>query len=789
MRFRPRPALHYVLIVACLATQVLLPAKLADGGKLILMDNTELEGTIVYYKSLLGGPAVNREDYKSVVACNDQLRRYYVAKRYISEALQADLNRAPPVKIQLPKKLPTGGNVVAVVGAPIRITDFDERGVRIFTMATNRGKMDVIQGITEITAEYCKLEALSAGGYGQRILWDMRIATNSIPQDRLEKILYQAIDTSDLEQRMLIFNLYLQMERFSQARTELEKIFAEFPTAEADYGQFVVTLHQLEARRIVREIELRGSAGQHAAKYAFLQAFPAQGVAGETLQQVSKLIEEHDAKVDKIEEVNTRLRGLVSKLEAEQQQEVQPIIEEITAELNFNTLERMAPFETLAAGEDANPVESLAMAISGWICGPQTATANLPVATSLYRVRNTVREYMNANLQVDRVNLLKGIAEEEGADPSYVGPMLSAMKPPRVTEPQPSNFYELTVESVPGAAPFRYHVQLPPEYDPYKKYPTIVTLHGQYTTAETQIDWWAGPMTEDGRRVGQTSRYGYIVISPEWAGPHQTEYEFSRGEHLSVLFSLRDACKRFSVDTDRVFLSGHSMGGDAAWDIGLAHPDLWAGVIPIAATADKFIDMYWENAELLPMYFVAGELDGDRKAINGATQDRYLSHSFPVRICEFLGRGHEHFSDEILELFNWMNFHRRDFFPREFTCTTMRPWDNFFWWIEASGLPEKSMVDPFQFDRRPRGTKPAQLEGEINNNNMLRIRSGAKETIVWLAPEMVDFNQPITIRSGGRQLKFAPEDALPKLEVLLDDARTRGDRIHPFWAKVVVPGR
>ena len=25
---------------------------------------------------------------------------------------------------------------------------------------------------------------------------------------------------------------------------------------------------------------------------------------------------------------------------------------------------------------------------------------------------------------------------------------------------------------------------------------------------------------------------------------------------------------RFSIDTDRVFLSGHSMGGNAAWDIG-----------------------------------------------------------------------------------------------------------------------------------------------------------------------------------------------------------------------------
>ena len=82
-----------------------------------------------------------------------------------------------------------------------------------------------------------------------------------------------------------------------------------------------------------------------------------------------------------------------------------------------------------------------------------------------------------------------------------------------------------------------------------------------FSTPKTQVDWWAGELNDEGRRVGQASRHGYIIISPVWSGPHQTSYEYSRAEHLAVLFSLRDACQRFSVDTDRVFLSGHSMGG------------------------------------------------------------------------------------------------------------------------------------------------------------------------------------------------------------------------------------
>ena len=92
-----------------------------------------------------------------------------------------------------------------------------------------------------------------------------------------------------------------------------------------------------------------------------------------------------------------------------------------------------------------------------------------------------------------------------------------------------------------------------------------------------------------------------------------------------MLGALRDACRRFSIDTDRVFLTGHGMGGDAAWDIAIAHPDLWAGVIPIvAAGRSSIVGRYAKNARYVTWYFVAGELDGDKMARNAAQLDRYM---------------------------------------------------------------------------------------------------------------------------------------------------------------------
>src|SRR5262249_52448482 len=158
------------------------------------------------------------------------------------------------------------------------------------------------------------------------------------------------------------------------------------------------------------------------------------------------------------------------------------------------------------------------------------------------------------------------------------------MRPPYDTpQQQTAGSYVLSVPGPEEGEQFAYHVQLPPEYDPYRRYPCIVTLHGGGTTPENQISWWAGDPDEQGVPKGQAARYGYSVVAPAWAREHQKEYEFSSREMAAVLHSLRDACRRFSIDTDRVYLSGHSMGGVAAWDLGLAHPDLWAGVIPIVA--------------------------------------------------------------------------------------------------------------------------------------------------------------------------------------------------------------
>jgi pimeloyl-ACP methyl ester carboxylesterase len=441
----------------------------------------------------------------------------------------------------------------------------------------------------------------------------------------------------------------------------------------------------------------------------------------------------------------------------------------------------------LADDQAMSAEQKVALAISGWLVGANQATDNFDLALTLAAVRDMLLKYLREPLAENRAPLASELGDIEAATVERVAQILKLMKPPldvpAGAEHGPQE-YELVVRGLAGESDTRYLVQLPPEYDPLRRYPTIVALADASASPEQMLDFWAGPVDKERKtaRLGQGTRHGYITIAVDWREPHQTSYEYSAREHHAVLGALRDACRRFAIDTDRVYLAGHGLGGDAAWDIALAHPDLWAGVLPIVAVADRYCGRYAKNADYLAWYIVAGELDGDKLSRNSRELDRYFTQYSDVTVVEFLGRGFEPFGDEIQRIFDWMG-RRRRVLPKELECVTMRPWDNFFWWLEAEGMSEKAMVLPANWPPA-RGVRPAPIQGKRLETNKVSADVKAERVTVWLSPELVDFNQRLVVEVNNRTISPRDRIVRPDLNVLLEDARTRADRQHPFWAKL-----
>ena len=771
--------------------------------------------------NILGGGA-GPEAARLVLLIDDGLRRTFVSKyQYLRHNI--DPEQLQTIRIQQP--VAEHGGRIGRIGSLTGATRFDQFGIRTYSLVTPKGKINVVQGITEVSPLFTRIQGLKSS---DPYIWDMRIATNSIPRRMLSEILYQHLGREDQDQRLAIVKLYIQAERYHEAERELTAAIQDFPDLE-NLKQELVAIKQFKAKQMLDDIKRRKESGQHTQVKAFLDKFPTEGIANETLIEVQEILEEYDSVAGRAQRIKDLISTSVDTLQrGPQRDKLLAFQDELDRDLGYDTIGRLTAFLNLA--DDAKvevedrltDAQKLSLAVSGWLLGSENSINNLAVSMSLIEVRRLVREYLatdtaDGERRQQILNLLKSL---EGATPQRIAQLLLHIAPPLRTielerqialatgipdpgkskddDRQPNaqrhtkalektrfGMLERTVATPSGNA--EYIIQLPPEYHPHRQYPAIVTLHASGTTAEMQLDWWAGTYRPElQRRVGQAGRHGYVVIAPKWGVSRQRTYGYSFREHAVVLASLRDAIKRFSIDTDRVFLTGHEIGGDAAWDIGLAHPDLWAGVIPFGAIADygkkrspKYLVRCWQNAKHVPLYFVGGELAERSPSSNEYIMDRYLKHiGYDTMIVEFLGRGNESFHDEILRLFDWMNLHERDFFPKSFEARTMRSWDNFFWWIEVDELPERANVTPMSWPTK--NAAPMVVESDIKPTNALSVKSAAKNTTVWLSPKMLDLNERIKIRINNAPKSIT---AVPNVETLLEDVRSRGDRQHPFWAK------
>ena len=157
-----------------------------------------------------------------------------------------------------------------------------------------------------------------------------------------------------------------------------------------------------------------------------------------------------------------------------------------------------------------------------------------------------------------------------------------------------------------------YAVYIPEGYDTKKSYPLMVVLHGLNSNPR-QILNYPG-LT----RLAQ--KHGYILAAPMgyntrgwYGGRGQTSRrwdpmnlgELSEKDVMNVLEIVRG---EFKVDSKRIYLMGHSMGGGGTWHIGIKYADIWAGLAPIApATFRSSDDLV--KIKTTPVILVQGDKD------------------------------------------------------------------------------------------------------------------------------------------------------------------------------------
>ena len=237
-----------------------------------------------------------------------------------------------------------------------------------------------------------------------------------------------------------------------------------------------------------------------------------------------------------------------------------------------------------------------------------------------------------------------------------------------------------------------YGLYLPKQYDPQKKYPLVISLHGAYSNHRLNLRRVFG----NGNRLGETD----AEASRHW--PQLRDVDFvvatplARGTmgykgiaEKDVYDVLNDVKRRFSIDEDRIYLTGLSMGGGGALWLGLTRPDLWAGIAAVCPAVPAGTEALAANALNLPVKIFQGEIDPVVPATETRRwHKRLLEAGVKSEYVEYRGIRHNSWDVAYKEgaIFEWFSRFRRVRYPErvDFSSTSYKHGSSY--WVRFDAL-------------------------------------------------------------------------------------------------------
>lgn len=722
---------------------------------------------------------------------DDGPRRYYFAPTQMQRIDEAFVR--PEDTAFFPRSyaiIPVKGHPGAIIDI-LEVTPWDEKWDRTFRfqgLRDNGGTWTLKQHLSTLSSHYGM--AVSMDKIDLRACY---LTQEMGPKVVRELLGYHRdfIDDTNLavntrlDRRFRLYHFLVHAGWLTEAGDELDSILRVFPGHRMRVEQAREKLHQLQAKKHFDDIMTGHRTGRHQWVRNQVSFFAEKSAGQKLLQDFRTFKASLDATDDKMKEIHQFLDDLLKgSLKQDEEALFRDAVPFIKAELHPDAIGRLELFVEQARSMarkrqmkvkvDLSDGELLSFAVSGWLLGNAAAECKFETSKRLWRGRKLALEYC-ATDAAGRGQLLAKVDTKELPSIDEMLLLLPTLPPIKPDEKLPQDGSEQKFNGT------SYRLQLPNEYHAGRAYPVLLALHGGGEKAETILERLSNKAREE----------GYILAAPTWSNGQS--YGFSAEEHQTVLDTLHDLRQRFNVDSDRVFLLGWGGGATMAYDVGMSHPDLFAGVMPMCGSPEWFARHYWANAQYLPFYSVSGDVMGPSSKQIRDLYEKWLQHGYPAIHAQYKGRGVEWFSGELPTMFDWMSRKRRAApttalgrfgqgqFGDEFV--SFRPTDNRFYWITSDAMKPECINSVPGWKSKP----PATLHGGIKpaTNQVYVWQTGFKHLAIWLGRDArIDFEKPIVVRANGNiavQGKIAP-----KLATLLEDFANRLDRQRLYVARIDV---
>lgn len=714
--------------------------------------------------------------------------------------------------------------------------DFNEKWRRILEVKSPDGTHKIEQMVTFLDPNSCWVASTSHA---------MRVAYHTAEMDikQVRLLLENHPDLVDKNprkpdplKRLAIATFLKDTGWLTAAKQELDRAHKDIPWAwEKDAiereDKFKAELEAAENKLVIDELEAAAGSGRYEAAKAILAAYnPKTADPKDTTRlavvkaQVETVLPRYELTRRLLRDILDRgtlgdaadaqasLAGGAALTAAPRAKPAEPLAtllaagETIYAELHPDSVARIELFTTLAQQEEKRraagrpaenkPAELLALAVTGWLRGKSGAETLPASAVKYWAARQMAFAYFGEEVANTRRGILAEFLKSGNTLPPDELAQIIATLPPTAPEdlskplglkvPKADAGYDgVWKRNTTGDPEARngvdYLLRLPPEYHHGRSYPVVIALTHPSIPPEKMV----------GSLAADADRNGYIVAAPIWTGQFDAGYDYSAKQHRFVTLVLRDLFRRFQVDADRVFLYGFGDGATFAFDLGLSHPDLFAGVVAFGPSARAETVMHnWRNAQKLPFFVVTGEYSGPSLSAMRKTYQNWVTRGFPSILTIYRGRGVEWYGMEVPRAFDWMSRKVRTRgtgslrlnAPLFETWQVTRETEDRFYWVGTT-----SVRPGFAFEKLPKSGVyiPATIQADIRTGNLVAVQAtGLKNVVIWLERDMIDWTNPVTFQvNGAPQKGFANKKLEPDLNLMFEEIYRTGDRKMLFLGK------
>ncbi len=145
----------------------------------------------------------------------------------------------------------------------------------------------------------------------------------------------------------------------------------------------------------------------------------------------------------------------------------------------------------------------------------------------------------------------------------------------------------------------RYQVYLPEQWSPKQSWPVILFLHGSGERGSEGMD-----ETQIGLPAAirlHPERWPFVVVMPQVPFNHHTWTDADMMQ--MALDALAAEVKEFHGDTQRIYLTGMSLGGYGVWELARLHPHLFAAAVPVCGGVFwSYAPERWKETQLPAEY-------------------------------------------------------------------------------------------------------------------------------------------------------------------------------------------